>query len=118
MSEVFGGMLSGLSLPGSETFSGIDGWIGIATLIVSIVVAVLTFAERSGVLPYPRRPVLMANVGLSLAAVALVLFGLSRLGGMVSVEYGLVFAALSVVGAAVLAFRRSRACGRLQPTDQ
>ena len=114
MGEVFNGMMNSMPLSGSAIVNGIDGWVGIVALLASIAVAVLTFAEPSGALPWQRRSVLMASVGFSLAAAGLVLYSWSSLGGPISICYGLVFAALSAVGAAVLAFRRLQAFGWLQ----
>ena len=116
MGEMFRGMMSSMNLSGSVTANGIDGWLGIGALLASIAVAVLTFAEPSGALPWQQHSVLMANVVLSFAAGSLVVYALSNLGGPLSIEYGLVFAALSTVGAAVFAFRRLLAHGWLQQT--
>ena len=114
MGELLSSMMSSMTLSGSATVNGINGWIGIATLVASIAVAVLAFGEPAGVLPFRRRSVLMANVGFSWIAAGLVIYGLSRLGGPLSVEHGLVLAAFGTVGAAVFTFHRFRAYGRLQ----
>ncbi len=112
--ELFGGMMGSMTLSGSAIVDGIDGWVGVVALLASIAVAVLTFAEPSGALPWQRRSVLMASVGFSLAAAGLVLYALSSVGGPISICYGLVFATPSAVIAAVLAFRRLQAYGWLQ----
>ena len=117
MGEMLSGMMNSMNLSGSITVLGIDGWVGIVALLSSIAAAALTFAEPSGALPWQRRSVLMAIVGFSLAAAGLVLYTLSNLGGPMSIEYGLAFAAVGTVGAAVLAFRRLQAFGWLQQAD-
>ena len=108
MEEMFSSMMSSMNLSGSVTVRGIDGWVGIVALLASIAVAVLTFVEPLGALPWRRRSVLLANVGCSLAAAGLVLYALSDVGGAVSIEYGLAIAVLGAGAAAVLAIRRLR----------
>ena len=74
----------------------------------------MTFAEPSGVLPWHRRSVLMVGCGLTAIAAALVLYGLSMLGGPVSISYGLLLAVLLSIASVVLSVRRLQAYGWLQ----
>ncbi len=111
------GMLSGLA-GASVNAAGVDGWVGVATLVTFAVAAALLLIEGNAASKQSRGPLLVAAVVVSAVGSGFVLYAATQLGGPVGIHIGLVVTILAAVATMMLSVRRMQLFGALKSAGQ
>lgn len=108
--ESVNGLFGSMNIQGTVNAAGVDGWVGIAVLVLLGASAMLQLVSASNDGASARSMVQLSLVG-SVLAVGLTFYACTQLGGPVGPHVGL---GLAVVGAAVATATSIRRVGSLQ----